>query len=86
MEIDTVITLENNKNYLLLMEDSMQADNYFLAVLLDDNEEPTNVYTALKEIITPDGVYCEKVTDVLLLSQLLEDYKLQVEDDYDNDK
>ena len=63
----------------------MQGDNYFLAVLLDDKDEPTNIYAALKEIISPDGVYCEKVTDVLLLSNLLEDYKLQFEDDYQND-
>ena len=86
MEIDTIITLANNKKYLLLMEDSMLSDNYYLAVLLDQNEEPTNVYAALKEVEKGNEIYCEKVTDLLVLSKLLDDYKLQFQEEYEEEQ
>ena len=39
MKIDSVITLENDVNCLLLEKVNYNNDNYFLTVVLDDNEE-----------------------------------------------
>ena len=80
MEVDNIITLENNKNYLLLLESELTDDNYFLSVLLDENDEPTKDYAVLKEIKKEDGSYALKINNPLVLQQLIEDYKLQLSD------
>ena len=51
MKVDTVITLDNDVNCLLLEKANYNNDNYFLSVVLDDNEEPSDEYVVLKEII-----------------------------------
>jgi hypothetical protein len=76
MKIDTVITLANNKNYLLLLEDDFMDEDYFLAVLLDENNEPTKTYAVLKEIKKQGEVYIQKVTNPEILSQLLNDFNV----------
>jgi len=83
MNVDTIITLANNKKYLILMEDSMLSDNYFLSVLLDENEEPTNVYAVLKEIELNGEIYCDKETNPEILKKLLNDYNIQYQDEYE---
>lgn len=83
MNIDQVITLANNKNYLLLLKSEMTDDNYFLAVLLDENNEPTNVYAVLKEVIKNGEIYSQKINNPLVLNQLLEDYKEQYNEKYE---
>lgn len=84
MKVDSVITLANNKNYLLLLENSFNSDNYFLSVLLDSNNEPTDEYIVLKEVKKDGKIYTKKENDPIILSQLLEDYKLQYNDEYEN--
>ena len=84
MKVDTVITLANGKNYLLLLEDDYMEEDYFLSVLLDKNNEPTDEYIVLKEIEKDGKTFVKKETDVLILNQLLEDYKIQYQDDYEN--
>lgn len=81
MKVDTVITLANNKNYLLLLEDDFMDEDYFLAVLLDENNEPTNKYAVLKELKKQGETYIQKVTDPEVLSHLLNDFKTQYEDE-----
>ncbi|MBQ9071541.1 MAG: hypothetical protein IJY25_00080 [Bacilli bacterium] len=83
MKVDTVITLANNKNYLLLLETDLQGEDYFLSVLLDENNEPTQEYAVLKEINQNGEVYSQKINNPLILNQLLEDYRIQYEDDYE---
>lgn len=80
MEIDKVITLKNGKKYLLLLESELTLEGYYLAVLLDDNEEPTNNYTVLQEITKNGKVFTKKIDDALILNELLADYRSQYED------
>ena len=51
MTVDSVITLENDVNCLLLEKVNYENDNYFLAVVLTIDEEPSNNYVIFKEII-----------------------------------
>ena len=71
MKVDTVITLENDVNCLLLEKAVLENNNYFLSVVLDDYEEPSDEYVILKEILEDGNNYVVKVTDNELLSELL---------------
>ena len=71
MKIDSVITLENDVNCLLLEKVNYNKDNYFLTVVLDDNEEPSDEYIVLKEIIEDGQNYVMRVTDEKVLAELI---------------
>ena len=82
MKVDEIIDLENGTSYLLLLDSKIDTNNYFLAVKLDANEEPTNDYIVLKEINENNETYTQKVTDPIILSKLIEEYSLDYEEDY----
>ena len=44
MKKDTIITLEDNEKYVLLDQVELENGKYFLALELDENEEPTRHY------------------------------------------
>ena len=71
MKIDSVITLENDVNCLLLEKVNYNNDTYFLTVVLDDNEEPSDEYIVLKEIIEDGQNYVMRVTDEKVLAELI---------------
>lgn len=79
MQVDSVITLKSDKKYGLLLE-SEELEGYFLAVLLNENEEPTNSYAVLKEEKKDGKTFVKRVEDPLILNQLLEDFQSQAED------
>jgi len=83
MKVDTVVTLDDGKKYLLLLQDELMEDDYFLSVLLNEENEPTNEYIVLKQIINEDGIYTQKIKNPIILSELLNDYKMQYESEYD---
>jgi hypothetical protein len=84
MKVDEIISLANGKNYLLLLNSSLSEENYFLSVLLDDKEEPTSTYAVLKEVIKDGETYVQKIDDVNILNDLLKDYQLQYDDEYED--
>ena len=86
MEIDKMIELADGKKYALLLESELTEENYFLAVLLDDKEEPTNNYAVLEEVQKDGKIYVRKVSDPIILNQLLEDYQLQFDEEYDDEE
>ncbi len=71
MKVDTVITLDNDLNCLLLEKANYNNDNYFLSVVLDDNEEPSDEYIVLKEIIENNQDYVMRVVDESVLAELV---------------
>ena len=71
MKVDTVITLDNDVNCLLLEKANYNMDNYFLAVVLDESEEPSDEYCVLKEIIENNESYVMKVVDENVLAELV---------------
>ena len=71
MKVDTVITLENNENCLLLEKAVYENNNYFLSVILNELEEPSEDYIILKEIANEGEKFVERVTNDDLISELL---------------
>lgn len=71
MKVDTVITLENDVNCLLLEKVNYENDNYFLSVVLDEFEEPGDEYVVLKEIIENDKNYVMRIVDENTLAELV---------------
>ena len=71
MKVDTVITLENNENCLLLEKAVYENNNYFLSVILNEFEEPSEDYIILKEILDEGEKFVERVTNDDLISELL---------------
>ena len=71
MKVDTVITLDNDMNVLLVDKTVYNDTNYFLGILLNANEEPTDESVILKEIIESDGTYVEKEENKTIIGELL---------------
>lgn len=71
MNVDSVITLDDGINCLLLEKTTYNNNNYFMAVVLDDEDEPSDDYVVFQEFIEEDGPYVEKVEDEKTLSDLL---------------
>lgn len=74
MNVDTVITLDNNLNCLLLEKANLENSNYFLSVVLNEEEEPSDEYVIFKEILENGEKYVEKVEDQTLLAELLKQF------------
>lgn len=74
MKVDSVITLENDVNCLLLDKATYKGDNYFLAIILDEDEEPTEKSVVLKEIVENNEIYIERENDEKILAELLKEF------------
>ncbi len=79
MNVDEMITLANNVSYGLLLKASLNEDNYFLAVQLDSNEEPTDKYEVLKEVNDQGEISVLIERDPLILNELLKQYQEQAD-------
>lgn len=82
MKPDTIIELADNKKYGILLESELTEKDYALGVLLNESEEPTNNYIVLENVIKDGKQFVKKVNDPLILNTLLEDFKLQYEENY----
>lgn len=79
MEPEKVVKLANGQKYGILLE-SEDLDDYFLAVLLNEEEEPTNTYGVLEKVEDGEKTYVRKIEDPFILNQLIIDYQSQYED------
>ena len=84
MIVDSVITLENDVNCLLLEIVTHNNDNYFLSVVLDEEEEPSDEYVIFKEINEDGQGFVEKVGDGELLAELVKEFTNSVAKLVDN--
>lgn len=71
MKVNSVITLDDKFKCLLLDKTNFENSNYYLAVALDENNQPIEDYAVLKESIENNEIYVEKEEDANVLSQLL---------------
>ena len=74
MKVNSVITIEGDINCLLLEETDYENAKYFLATILDDNEEPSDESVIFKEVVENDEVYVEQVNDPELIAKLSEKF------------
>lgn len=81
MTVGEMITLSNKNSYGLLLDAVLNDNKYFLAVLLNEREEPTEKYVVLKEEIDGENISVIEENDIVILSKLLDDYGLQLEDE-----
>lgn len=82
MKPNEIIDLENNTSYLLLLDNEIDNENYFLAVRLEKDDTPTQDYIILKEINENNESYIQKVNDPFILSKLITEYYLDLEEDF----
>ena len=84
MIVDSVITLENDVNCLLLEKVNYENNNYFLSVVLNQDEEPSDEYVIFKEILEDNETFVEKVVDPELTTYLLKEFSTDVKKFVDN--
>lgn len=84
MKVDTVITLENDVNCLLLEKTNYNNDNYFLSVVLDESEEPSDEYIVLKEIVEDNQNYVMRIVDEETLAELIKQFTKSFGEEVDN--
>ncbi|MBD8922705.1 DUF1292 domain-containing protein [bacterium] len=84
MKVDSVITLENDVNCLLLEKVEYENNNYFMAVVLNEEEEPSDEYVIFKEIIENNENYVEKVEDAELFSSLIQLFTTKIDEFVDS--
>ena len=68
---NTIITLENNEQYMVLNQTEYEGSSYYLVMGLDQNKEIIENNVAIfKEEIDNNDVYIEKVEDSKLIIEL----------------
>ncbi len=75
LKINTIISLENDEQYVILNETMYGGIKYFLVMGVDKNKDviPNNV-AIIEEIIDGQDVYVDKVTDpelIVILTRIL---------------
>lgn len=70
MQVQDVITLEDNLEYLLVTEIELDNQNYFLAVGVEGENIYTEDHFFCKSVKEEDGEYIDEVTDELTIKTL----------------
>ena len=76
---NTIITLENNLQYVVLSETVYENNKYFLMMGMKNNEVVSNDVAIFKEEIEGLDTYIVKVTDSNLMATLTNLLKSQME-------
>ena len=76
---NTIITLENNEQYMVLNQTEYEGFSYYLVMGLDQNKEIIENNVAIfKEEIDNNDVYIEKVEDSKLIIELTKKLKAKL--------
>ncbi len=79
LEINTIITLENNEKYVVLTETIYSGKKYFLVMGVDEkNAVKTKDVAIFEEEVEGLDTYIEKVADSELLIKLMNLLKKQI--------
>ena len=74
IEIGNIVTLENQKEYLLL-ETNFNGGRYVYAVRVLEDETPTSEYIIYQAINAEDGEYLKDITDKDEYDNLVQEFK-----------
>ncbi len=70
IQVNAVVTLENNEQYVVLSETLYQGSKYFLMMGIDGREVISSKVAIFKEEIEGLDIYVEEVLDPILKSTL----------------
>lgn len=70
MQINDVVTLENNEEFLILDITELNHEKYLYCVGIDKNDMPTKEYIYLRGLESDNGLLVEKVEDEDLMKAL----------------
>lgn len=80
IEVGNIVTLENQKEYLLLEEITLQERRFVYAVRVLEDETPTSEYIIYEAVNTPDGEYLKDITSKEEYDTLVEEFKDVISD------
>lgn len=69
--IDKIVTLENEKSYIILDETFLEGTKYYFGLRLDENEELTNNYLFFEELIGDNDIFLAPVNEKNMKGLLL---------------
>lgn len=69
--VDKIITLDNDKKYVILDETILEKKQYYFGLRLDGNEEPTNNYLFFQEYKEDDNTFLVPINDKNMKGLLL---------------
>ncbi len=69
--VDKIVELENNKNYAILDETTIDNNKYYFGLRLSDKDEPTNNYLFFTEDKDGKDIYLTPVNDDDMKTMLL---------------
>lgn len=75
IEVGNIVTLENQKEYLLLETLEKEGKKYLYAVRVLEDETPTDEFLIFESIRTNDEDYMKVISDKTLYDELIEDFK-----------
>lgn len=79
MGVDDIITLEDGKEFLLLLDTVNDDVKYYLAVECVNNE-PSDHFEVFKEVTENGETSVEEIEDGALLEKLLDDFEEKFDD------
>lgn len=83
--VDKIVELENDEKYLILDNKELDSTNYYYALLLDKEENPTQEYLFFKEEKNGNELYLLPVTDNKIEKTLITAFSINyVDRAYDN--
>ena len=68
---DSIVTLENGKDYVLLEDITIENRKFYMAVQVDNNDKPTGNYEVFEEHIDGEDTYLEPLEDGDLRNTIL---------------
>lgn len=85
LNVGNIITLKNDTKYGILIDSILNNETYYLAVKLDQEEQPTTEYKVLKGLKKDGKEFVVEEKDPLILNDLLKDFNdtLEYIDDED---
>ncbi len=86
MNVNNIIKLDNNKEYLLLDDSLFEGNRYFLATEIDKDDKPSDNHLFFKCINDGGEEYVEVVNDDKLKTALLGVFTINYSDMTEEDK
>lgn len=84
MNINSVITLDNDIKCLLLYKVKYNDINYFLALMLDEDDKPTDDNMILKEIVENGEIFVEREGNEELINNLIPLFTKEINEELKN--